>query len=187
MKINKLRCLVTTAVSLVAATIMAVAVPAGSAQADSSSDSSGMNHDEAAWCAWPSRYNLCHEVYVDEARWAMGNAADCAIPAPCTNGEEQNAFQHCLWSAIMKLRHGPGTATEFLTRHESDSVDIPDTERDWNNNDLGFMIANIVEDDRIADPSIEDKAAVFEWCMFVVDSNDLDYTDNPNPDPLARR
>jgi hypothetical protein len=187
MKVITLRRLFAIAIAVTVASVIAVAAPAASAQAESSSNSSGMNHAEASWCAWPSRYKLCREVYVDEARWAMGHAVDCATPDPCTNGEEQNALQHCLWTTIMTLRHGRDTAHEFLTRHESDSNDAADTQRDWNNNDLGFMIASIIVDEQAADPSIEDKTAALEWCMFVVESNDLDFTDNPNPSPLATR
>ncbi|WP_127503967.1 hypothetical protein [Actinoplanes solisilvae] len=188
MKVNILRRTVAVAAALLTGSILAVAAPAGPAQADSFPDSSFLNPAEEAWCtAWPSRSKLCVEVYAVEGLWANRNAVGCETPDPCTNGEEQNGLQHCLWSAILKLRHGPGTATEFLTRHESGSDDQDDTDRDWNNNGLGFMIADIVEDERAADPSIDDKSAVLDWCMFVVDSDDLDYNPNPNPDPLARR
>ena len=103
----------------------------------------GMNEAEASWCQWPSRWRVCASAYGSEgAEWAMQHAANCAIPDFCTNGDEANALQHCLWSAILKAHHGEGTAMGFLKRHEANSNGDADSQRDWQNNAKGFAVAD---------------------------------------------
>ena len=82
----------------------------------------GMNEAEASWCRWPSRWSLCASAYGDEgARWSIHHAENCETPAFCTNGDEANALQHCLWSAILKAHQGRALPMGFLERHDANS------------------------------------------------------------------
>lgn len=123
----------------------------------------GLNEVEFSWCKPPSRWRRCHIAYKEDAIWAINNAAACQ-PLLCTNGDEQNALQHCLWSAIMNLDIGENNALGFLTRHEAFSNNNEDSQRDWQNNNLGFEVAQQVAADMQVDPQISKKQGVLNRC-----------------------
>jgi hypothetical protein len=132
-----------------------------------------MNSKETSWCRWPSRAKLCGQVYLDEARWSMRHAAACGEDI-CANGDEQNALQHCLWSSVMKVQHGEGTAREFLTRHEAKSNGDLDSQRDWKNNDLGFRVAEEAAVDFYMDPS-DRRGPLLGRCVDLARADQLVY------------
>jgi hypothetical protein len=135
-----------------------------------------MNKTEVHWCAVPSRLRLCKSAYDDLARWAIGHAKKCeADPSTCTNGDEANAYQHCLWSAALKLYHGEKTARGFLQRHEANSNGDEDSKRDWANNDIGFRVAADAAADIYVDPSLTKKAAILPHCIDLAKAEQLTY------------
>ncbi len=133
---------------------------------DSSYSYCKMNPVEKSWCRWPSRARVCYIAYLGPsgATWAMKQAAACPIPSLCTNGDEANALQHCLWSAMLKLNLGERTATGFLTRHEASSNNDADSQRDWKNNALGFEVARQVAVDAYMDTRLVLKHGVLDRC-----------------------
>jgi hypothetical protein len=132
-----------------------------------------MNSTEKSWCRWPTRVRLCVQVYGDEARWALRHAAACGQDI-CANGDEQNALQHCLWSSLMKVQHGEGTAREFLTRHEANSHGDDDSKRDWKNNAIGFRVAEEAAVDFYMDPS-DRRGPLLGRCVDLARADQLVY------------
>jgi hypothetical protein len=136
-----------------------------------------MNATEARWCANVTRVKICNSAYRDLAQWAISHAEKCSVEATiCKSGDEANAFQHCMWSATLKLYHGEKTARGFLERHEANSNGDPDSQRDWVNNETGFRVATEAATDMYIRPSTSKKEAVFERCIELVRSDSLDFT-----------
>lgn len=173
---KKVRKSISATFTLFASLAIAVALQSGSAHASYSDPSyeSPMNKAEKSWCKPPSRWRLCDSAYLIEGAWAINNATACKPPI-CNPGEEQNAFQHCLWSAVLKLKHGERTALGFLERHEKGSKDLADTERDWKNNYLGFEVARLVANDIYVDPRINIKKGVLDRCTDLAREERLVY------------
>lgn len=132
---------------------------------------------EASWCKNITRLKLCNSAYRDLAAWAMGHAENCRAQATiCVNGDEANAFQHCLWSASLTLYHGESTARGFLERHEANSNGDDDSKRDWINNNTGFQVAKDAAVDMYVNyPRPTKKKAVFNRCIDLVRHDQLTY------------
>jgi hypothetical protein len=135
-----------------------------------------MNSAEARWCANPTRINICKSAYNDLAKWSIGHAKNCEQdPSTCTNGDEANAYQHCLWAAALKLYHGEGTARGFLERHEANSNGDEDSQRDWVNNATGFQVATDAAVDMYVDNSLTRKEAILFRCIDLARAERLEY------------
>jgi hypothetical protein len=110
-----------------------------------------MNDAERDWCPTPGtsfwhrlrrapRGGTCLTAYVTDAVEANKKATDCP-PDICENGNEQNAVQHCLWSAYMTSDLGEDLARGFLTRHEAGAdPNSTDHLNDLANNEIGIGI-----------------------------------------------
>jgi hypothetical protein len=136
----------------------------------------GLNEVEFDWCQNLTRLKICRSAYGDLGTWAIDHAKNCEAAGDiCMNGDEANAFQHCLWSSSLTLYHGPGTARGFLERHEAFSNGDDDSRRDWVNNDTGFRVAQEAAVDMYINSSLTRKEAVFERCIDLVRTDQLEF------------
>lgn len=136
--------------------------------------SSFMNQQEAKWCAYPSHWKLCKSAYNDLAlNFAMPNAKHCDVLI-CENGDEANAFQHCLWASALYVEHGPKTAEGFLSRHEWHQTG-PDHERDLINNGWGRDVANEVNATAAQNPGLDKRNDLFVRCYELARDNRLTF------------